>query len=74
LDSVCGTENPSFIVPNENGQFLFAISETKKGDYSAMVTFQTILGAKPALISEVIQRLWNLPYNSRLGAQVCHFG
>jgi 6-phosphogluconolactonase len=30
LDSVCGIENPSFIVPDRNGRFLFAISETKK--------------------------------------------
>jgi 6-phosphogluconolactonase len=55
-DSVCGIENPSFIVPNENGQFLFAISETKKGDYSAMATFQTIPGAKPILLSKVLYK------------------
>jgi 6-phosphogluconolactonase len=62
LDSVCGIENPSFIVPDRNRRFLFAISETKKGDYSAMVTFQMIPGAKPALLSKVSYR----------GSGACH--
>ncbi|MGN8056145.1 lactonase family protein [Pedobacter sp. 22163] len=62
LDSVCGMENPSFIVPDRSGRLLFAISETKKGDYSAMVTFQMIPGAKPALLSKV----------SYKGSGACH--
>lgn len=53
LNSIGGIENPSFIVPSENGQLLFAISEKKKGDYSAMATFRMIPGKKPTLISEV---------------------
>jgi 6-phosphogluconolactonase len=62
LDSVCGIENPSFIVPDRNGRFLFAISETKKGNYSVMATFQMSPGTKPVLISEVTYK----------GSGACH--
>jgi len=62
LNSIFGIENPSFIVPDRSGHFLFAISETKTGDYSAMVTFQMIPGAKPALLSKV----------SYKGSGACH--
>jgi 6-phosphogluconolactonase len=61
LNSLCGMENPSFIVLNVNGQ-LFAISEKKKGDYSAMATFQMIPGMKPTLISEITYK----------GSGACH--
>jgi len=62
LNSIGGIENPSFIVPSENRQLLFAISEKKKGDYSAMATFRMIPGTKPTLISEVTYK----------GSGACH--
>ncbi|KQM78461.1 hypothetical protein ASE74_13235 [Pedobacter sp. Leaf216] len=48
-----GIENPSFIVPDKHGELLFAISEKKEGDNSAMATFQIINGTKPTIKSEV---------------------
>jgi len=53
LNSLGGIENPSFISSSENGQLLFALSEKKNSDYSAMATFRMIPGTKPTLISEV---------------------
>jgi len=62
LNSLGGIENPSFIVPDGNGQLLFAVSETKKGNDSAMATLEVPPGRKPVLISKITYK----------GSGACH--